>query len=203
MNADPAQARRNRGRLLLLAALFFLPLLVSFVLYYGLGWRPAGAVQNGDLIDPARPLREVSLARVDGQLTDAGFLRGKWSLVYIGAGTCDARCRQALVDTRQIRLALDQKAPRVQRVFLYSGQCCEHGLLESEHPDLQAARVDNAPGDELLRAFPSYDGVPVAQAGRIYIVDPLGNLMMSYAPNAERKGILKDLQRLLKLSHIG
>lgn len=203
MNADPIQARRNRGPLLVLTALFFLPLAVAFVLYYGLGWRPDGEAQNGDLIDPARPLREVSLARADGQLTGPGFLRGKWSLVYVGDGACDARCRQALIDTRQIRLALDQKAARVQRIFLFNGQCCEAGLIEREHPDLQAARIDNAPGGELLRPFPSYDNVPVATAGRIYVVDPLGNLMMSYAPDAERKGILKDLQRLLKLSHIG
>jgi hypothetical protein len=39
--------------------------------------------------------------------------------------------------------------------------------------------------------------------GRIYIVDPLGNLMMSYAPGADAKGMLEDLKRLLKLSHVG
>ena len=183
----------------------FVPLLAAFVLYYGMGWRPGGQTHHGDLLDPARPLSAVSLARADGRMTGDQFLRGKWSLLYVGGGggDCDARCRQALVDTRQIRLALDQKAARVQRVFLYQGDCCTPGLLDREHPDLIAARVDNAPGGELLRPFPLHDNVPVGRAGRIYVVDPLGNLVLSYAAETDRKGILTDLERLLKLSHIG
>jgi hypothetical protein len=121
----------------------------------------------------------------------------------VGDGACDTRCRQALVDTRQIRLALDQKASRVQRVFLFQGDCCTAGLLDAEHPDLLAARIDNAPGGALLRPFPLYDNVPVVKAGRIYLVDPLGNLVLSYVATIDRNGILKDLERLLKLSHIG
>jgi hypothetical protein len=40
-------------------------------------------------------------------------------------------------------------------------------------------------------------------AARIYLVDPLGNLMLSYAPDANPKGMLDDLKRLLRLSHVG
>ena len=40
-------------------------------------------------------------------------------------------------------------------------------------------------------------------ADRIYIIDPLGNLMMSYAPDARPKGMLEDMKRLLRLSSIG
>jgi hypothetical protein len=40
-------------------------------------------------------------------------------------------------------------------------------------------------------------------AGRIYLIDPLGNLMMSYAPDAPSMGLLEDIKKLLKLSHIG
>ena len=40
-------------------------------------------------------------------------------------------------------------------------------------------------------------------AGRLYLVDPLGNLMMSYERGAPVKGLLDDLKKLLNLSHIG
>jgi cytochrome oxidase Cu insertion factor (SCO1/SenC/PrrC family) len=40
-------------------------------------------------------------------------------------------------------------------------------------------------------------------AERVYIIDPLGNLMMYYPPGAEPGGMLKDLQKLLKYSQIG
>jgi hypothetical protein len=65
---------------------------------------------------------------------------------------------------------------------------------------LAAAEGEN--GRRLLQALPRYASDPV-NAGRSYIVDPLGNLMMSYPPDADPRGILKDLKRLLRLSHIG
>jgi hypothetical protein len=36
----------------------------------------------------------------------------------------------------------------------------------------------------------------------IFIVDPLGNVMMRYAAPPDMRGILKDLERLLKYSWI-
>ncbi len=203
MTGAAAPPARHRGPLLMLAALFLVPLVLAFVLYYGTTWRPGGSARHGDLLDPARPLAEVSLVRADGQPTGSGFLRGRWSLVYVGAGSCGAACRQALLDTRQMRLALDRQASRVQRVFLYVGELRAGPELASEHPDLLAARVDDAAGAELLRPFPRFDNVPPATAERLYIVDPLGNLVLSYPPQADRRGLLKDLRRLLKLSHIG
>jgi hypothetical protein len=35
------------------------------------------------------------------------------------------------------------------------------------------------------------------------VVDPLGNLMMSYDARNDPHGLLEDLRKLLRLSHIG
>lgn len=201
---DPAAVRRGRRQLLALAALFFVPLGIAFWMYYGpTGWRPAGDASKGDLIDPARPLASLALPTMDGAATDAGFLRGKWTMLYVGDGLCDDRCRQALYLMRQSRIALNKDMDRVQRVFLVTDRCCDRSFLAGEHPDLLVARVEDAAAAALLEPFPSYDGVPVAAAGRIYLVDPLGNLLMSYAPAAPDKALLSDLKKLLRLSHIG
>jgi hypothetical protein len=37
----------------------------------------------------------------------------------------------------------------------------------------------------------------------LFIVDPLGNLMMRHDASHTTKGLLTDLKKLLKLSHIG
>jgi len=205
MNApDPKAVSRGRRQLVLLAALFFVPLAIAFWMYYGpAGWRPAGDVSKGDLIEPARPLAAIALATPDGKLTDARFLRGKWSMVYVGDGLCDDRCRKALYLTRQSRIALNKDMDRVQRVFLVTGRCCDRGFLAQEHPDLIVARVDDDASAALLEPFPTYGGVPLADAGRIYLVDPHGNLLMSYAPTAPDKALLTDVKKLLRLSHIG
>ena len=201
-----AQDSRNRKFLVALALLFFTPLAVSFYMYYGPeGWRPAKHVNRGDLIDPARPLPEVSLAvaaRNADHQTKPDFLKGKWTLLYYGAGTCSALCRTDLYNTRQIRIALNRDMDRVQRVFLAEGECCDWPFLETEHPDLLTVRAtpEAAP---LLALLPVVDGVAPLQADRVYLIDPLGNLMMSYAPNARPKGLLEDIKRLLGLSHVG
>src|SRR6185312_11456113 len=123
-----------------------------------------------------------------------------WSLVYMGAGACDEQCRKALYAMRQVRVALNQEMDRVQRVFLYRGDCCEQPFFGTEHAGLIEASTDSEAGRRIESVFAAPEP---SSAGRIYVVDPLGNLMMSYPPGADPKGMLVDLKRLLKLSHVG
>jgi hypothetical protein len=202
---DDAHDRRQRRLLVGLGVLFFAPLAVSFYLYYGpSGWRPDRRVNHGDLIDPPRPLPDVSLPMLgrDAGPTKSDFLKGKWTLLYVGPGSCSARCRSDLYNTRQVRMALNRDMDRVQRVFIADGECCDRQFLEAQHPDLVTVRA--TPGAApLLGLLPTFDGVAAIAADRIYVIDPLGNLMMSYAPDAKPKGMLEDLKRLLGLSHVG
>jgi cytochrome oxidase Cu insertion factor (SCO1/SenC/PrrC family) len=196
-----SSAARSRKQVWILIGAFFAPLALAFVLYYGLDVRPHGSTNKGDLITPPVTLPEVELPGVADQKLAADALRDKWSMVYIGDGACDERCREALTLMRQTRLALGDDVIRVQRVFLVSGNCCDQAYLEAEHAGLLLARIDNAAGQTLLETFP--DAAQAATLGRIYLVDPLGNLMMKYEPDAPQKGLLEDLKKLLKLSHIG
>ena len=102
---------------------------------------------------------------------------------------------------RQTRLALNKDMTRVQRVFLATGNCCDRAYLDTEHPGLTVARADNDAGATLLASFPD----PTGADGSIYVVDPLGNLMMRHSPpSAPTKDLLEDLRKLLKaLSYIG
>ena len=202
---DSTQRQRGRRQLILLASLFFVPLLVAFWLYYGgSGWRPAGGTNKGDLIDPAVPLPAVSLLQPDGTRTPTQFLQGKWTIAYLGDGACDERCRQALYLSRQTWISLNKDMDRVQRVFLATGARVDTAFLAAEHADLRVAQVgDDAASKALLAQFPALDGVAPSAAGRLYLVDPLGNLVLSYSAAAPDKALLTDVKKLLRLSHIG
>ncbi|HJS21932.1 MAG TPA: hypothetical protein VJ764_04695 [Steroidobacteraceae bacterium] len=184
----------------LLALLFLAPLALSFYLYYG-GWRVSGDVSHGDLITPARTLPKVSLGGPDGGVAALVF-DGKWSLIYAGDGRCDADCRHALYVTRQVRLALNQHMERVQRVFLYRGECCEEPYFSQEQPGLIARDLDSAAGRELDAILQSSVRAGEARS-RIWIADPLGNLVLSYPADTDPRGMIADMKKLLKLSHIG
>lgn len=190
---------RSRGRrqLLIVAAVFLLPVAGAFALYYGGLWRPAGSSSKGELIQPVRPLAVAGLRHVDGTPADAAELRDKWTLLYIGDGACDADCRTALVFGRQSRLALNNDMTRVQRVFLATSHCCDMDYLNAEHPGLVALDASSPEAQPLLAQFPG------DRAHTLFIVDPLGNLMMRHDASHTTKDLLSDLKKLLKLSHIG
>jgi len=189
--------RRGRRTLLGLAALFLLPVAVAFTLYYGKVWRPAGSSSKGELIEPARPLAVAGLRHPDGAAAGAGVFTDKWSLIYIGDGACDADCREALVYARQSRLALNNEMTRVQRIFLATGHCCASDYFAKEHPGMIALDASSPEAQALLAQFPA------DHARSLYIVDPLGNLMMRHDGERTSKDLLSDLKKLLKLSHIG
>ena len=197
--------RRGQRQLVLLAALFFVPLAVAFWLYYGpTSWRPVGGTNKGDLVDPAVPLPAVALAKPDGTRTGTDLLQGKWTIAYLGDGACNERCREALYLSRQSRIALNKDMDRVQRVFLATGDCCDSEFLTAEHPDLAVAVLGNdADSQALLAKIPALGGVPPVTAGRLYVIDPLGNLVLSYSAAAPDKALLTDVKKLLRLSHIG
>ena len=207
MTERSTQDRRQGRLLVVLALLFFAPLGIAFYLYYGHGtWRPGGRVNAGELVEPARPLPALALPLLVSGNTDPNFLKGKWTLLYVAVGPCAEACRTRLYDTRQVRLALDRDMNRVQRVFIGDGDCCDLQELKAAHPDLIAIRA--SPADEpLLDLLPNQDLLPSREGAvsshRVYLIDPLGNLMMFYGPETKSKGMLDDMKRLLRLSSIG
>ena len=85
---------------------------------------------------------------------------------------------------RQLHVLLNRDAPRVRRA-----------LVSGEHQDLQMYQ-DVYPGlAHLVVAGPLRNGV--------FIVDPIGNLVLWYPFGDAGKPVLEDLRRLLKLSQIG
>ena len=207
MNAGARELRsRNLRMVVALATLFFLPLLASYLLYYGLGWRPSGRINHGDLIQPARPLPRVDLPRIaaggdtvsEFRSAEPALFRGAWSLVYIGDGSCDASCRETLYVMRQTRLALGTDQTRLARVFLVTADCCARDYLARAQAGMTVLDATGAAAAPLLSLFPSAD-----RAHSVFIVDPLGNLMMRYDVGREPGGLLVDLKRLLELSQIG
>lgn len=183
--------RRDRHTLWLILALCAAPVIASYVAFYW--WRPASHVNYGTLIDP-RPMTDTTLVTPDRGAVRLSTLRGQWVLLTVDAPTCGRRCREKLVYMRQVRLAQGKDAERIERVWLLTGAGAVDPALTAEHPGLIVARdADGA----LIRALPA-ERTP---ADHIYIIDPLGNLMMRFPDQPDPRRMLKDVARLLRHSN--
>jgi hypothetical protein len=195
--------RSNRLPLVGLFVLFAAPLAAAFWLYYGTGWRPGQTTNHGTLITPVRELPALTYAQPPARAAVEKLFAGTWSLVVVADGRCDEVCRTALVYARQTFIGMGRLSARMQRVLLATGQCCDRAYLAKEHDglrvvDLTGDDVLGAARDPLLGAFPAE-----RQGEQIFVVDPLGNLMMRYDTSLDPKGLREDLKKLLDLSHIG
>ncbi len=189
--------RSGRRQLALVASLFIVPLAAAMWLYFSSGWRPAVGA-HGELIDPPRPLVPTGLTLPDGRLAPADIFQAHWFVVHLARGSCDERTEAILDELAQIQLALDKDAARVRRVLLHAGQCAAVPS-QARDADLLVLQASGPAGDAFRSGFPpAVDG-----SDGIYIVDPHGNLMMGYPASGSARGLLKDLERLLRLSNIG
>lgn len=191
---SPDAARRARLKLLLLAAFFAAPLVLAW-LTYRFEWGIGASGNYGELVGPTA-LPELTLTVLDGGQVSTSRLRGKWTLVQFDASRCDAYCGRKLYYMRQVRRALGKDMERVARLWV---------LTDSGTP--AAAVVAAFEGTEILRTdngrFAAAFGAPAHLADHIYLVDPMGNLMLRFPRDPDPSKMLKDLQRLLKYSQIG
>ena len=187
-----AQSRRNLVSLWLIVALTTAPVAASYLIYYF--WPPARTVNYGELIGP-HGLPDATLTLMDGAPLRLSQLKGKWVLVMIDSARCDAHCERKLVYMRQLRLTQGKNRDRVERLWLVSGEGVPAAADAARQDGAQVARADAA----LLRLFPA----PGAASDHIYVIDPLGNLMMRFPRDPDPRLMIKDLARLLKASQVG
>ncbi len=201
---DPVRTRAARRKMLLLASLFALPVIAAWALYLS-GWRPSATGNHGELVQPARPIEDAALVTLDGKPLRFSGLRGKWTLIAFSAAECLKPCEQNLYKMRQVIAAQGEHADRAQGVLVVTDRRALD-LLRYTIRDYPGTRVIVGPPEAveaLARQFTLPAGSPLDNLNRIYLVDPLGNFMMSYLADADGNGIRKDLARLLRVSRIG
>ena len=200
MNDTTAQKQRTNWPVIALALLFIGPLAAAGFVYYAVpDWRPGGQVNHGELIQPPVLMPEITLAGPDGEPLIPEPLRRRWTLIYVDGSGCAERCEDVLFQTWQVRYLLHRDLDRVRRILVYTGEPPDPALIADRHRDLLVADASAAGAPALLAALP-----PEAATGNaVYLVDPLGNLMMRYPLTGTWQDMHKDLKKLLKLSRIG
>jgi len=196
LQVDAARTRMGRWKMLFVLLICASPVVASYWTYYVI--RPEGRRNYGELMEPQRPLPAVATLSLSGEAAPLTALKGQWLLLSVGSGACDAACQQRLYFQRQLRETLGKDKDRLDRVWLIQDDAAvaptlmpalaQATVLKVKAQDLQAWLLP-APGQSL--------------DAHLYLVDPLGNLMMRFPAHMDAAGAGKakrDLERVLRAS---
>ncbi len=198
-------ARRSLTPMVLVFLCTLAPIVAGFVVYMNPQWWPADGSNYGQLVEPQRPVpapAALKLTTLDGKPFDLQTLKGKWLLVAADGAACPESCARKLYITRNTHASQGKNVDRLARVwFITDDGPVPDKVLEA----YQGTIMLRADPDQLARFLLARDaaaGQPGLQAP-IWVIDPLGNLMMQYPADADGVKVRKDISKLVYNSRIG
>ena len=201
----------NRKAFLLTIAIFVLPVIVAYTLLKTGWYTSAGTTNHGLLIDPPIPFDNLTLYDDSHQTLPVDQFRKKWWIMYVMPSHCDAACKNSLYLMRQSHQALGPEQSRVAELIILPQQidAALSQWLQTEFPHATKASADAAALDSTLAAA-MHDHQQPSEAGHLFLVDTMGAIFMHYPGYTNEqesilkgRDLLKDLQKVLKLSKIG
>lgn len=198
--ADPAARKRGRRMLWLVLLVCASPLIASYFTYYVI--KPEKRSNYGTLIDQrAHPVPAMATTTLDGRPQVLESFKGKWVMLMVAPGACPETCRQQLFAMRQLRLMQGKEAGRVERVWLITDAAPLDTLVIREFDGTHMLRADAATVASWLPA-----DAGTTPADHLYMIDPLGHLMMRFPKDPQLqqvRKVYKDINKLLKASSVG
>ena len=165
----------------------------------------AGRRQHyGTLVTPQRPMpaaSELKLTTLDGQPFDLRTLKGKWLLVAADGAACPESCARKLHITRNSHASQGKNVTGWPVWFITDDAPVPDKVLEAYKGTIML-RADPGQLARFLLAGQQQQAAP-ALAAPIWIIDPLGNLMMQYPADADGVKVRKDVSKLVHNSRVG
>ncbi len=203
---------------LILVLLFFIPLGAAWLLYSDKLTLGESKTNRGKLITPPFSIALLKISNEKGQplinkrLTkskikspNVKLTNGKWLMLFVYPGECNTQCQKGIYNMRQIRIATGKNQNRIGRALLSFRQDKKDPSLKrllatkyrgTRHFYTKQANFQSVVHEKVKANY-------ALKPGTLYLVDPFGNVMMSYAPGTSPTSVFKDIQRLLKVSQIG
>ncbi len=191
--------RRGHWTLVALCLIFIAPMLLAWYVYK----HPkllSGHTSQGQLLSPMVEFNSLNVTALDGAQQ---VWQKKWTVLYVTSLPCTKECQQIIYKMQQIRTATGKERQRVNRLVLF---IADNQAQLSEKPSLIKLSQKEYAGTLLTFLPPDLwqqQAKPRVELNKLYLVDPLGNIMLSYPADVAPKAIFKDLQHLLRISQIG
>lgn len=206
----PSTSRKPRSiwPLILIVLLCLAPVVFAVLAYYvpSLGLRPTGTSNYGTLVQPQRPMPDAQalpLASLDGQPFNLNSLRGKWLLVSADSGACPESCVKKLFILRNSHASQGKNVDRLARIWFLTDKAEVDGQILEAYKGTHMLRADPARLAAFLAPQASPAELEAALKAPMWIIDPLGNLMMQFPADADPISVRDDISKLIRNSRIG
>lgn len=187
----------GRWKLFAVLAVCAAPIIFSYFTYYVI--KPEGRTNYGTILDPRLyPMPKLGSSLLGGEAKELDAFKGKWIMLQIDSGACAESCQKKLYEMRQLRLIQGKEMDRVERVWLVTDEMPIDTALIRMFDSMHILKVNV----NTLKSWLPLE--PDAQLqDHIFMIDPLGNLMMRFPKNADPQKMKKDIAKLLRASAIG
>lgn len=183
--------KKARRTLLLIAAVFALPLALSW--FFAMGpfqWRPGNTTNHGVLLEPSLSLRSFGVTDSVGKALSLDAIPGDWFVAVLRGAECLQTCQRLWEIAGRLRIAVGRDISRVDLAML--GPKADLPTLSGENWLLPPeAKLAGELGGLI-------DGPPIETA--LLIVDYRGYIALMYGQDEEGHDALLDLKRLLRAS---
>jgi hypothetical protein len=197
-----------RLALLIIAAMFVLPLVLAWLVYSGsLDFKPGSTRNLGKLVEPPLPIDWSVTVMQAGEANLAveieqgsGVFDEHWVILQAVPSDCDDSCLKKVFDLRQIHRASGRQQVRIRLALLLddSSPADQAQSLLAIYPQFNLIKDPSGLLREALEEIQQNLSGQAGPARGVYITDPLGNIMMYYQAGSDPAFIKQDLKRLLK-----
>jgi cytochrome oxidase Cu insertion factor (SCO1/SenC/PrrC family) len=201
-----------RLALLIIAAMFLLPLLLAWLMYSGsLNFKPASTRNLGTLIEPPVPIDWTVTILLPGEANlAAGRDQGSvvfsehWVILQPVPAGCDDPCLKEVSNLRQIHRASGRQQFRIRLALLLdeSSPSDQAQTLLAIYPKFHLITDPSGLLSEALAGIQQNLSGQAGPAKGVYMIDPLGNIMMYYQAGSDPNYIKQDMKRLLTWSKL-
>lgn len=193
---DASRTSAGRMRMIFVMLICAAPVIASYLTFYVI--RPQTQRNFGTLIQPVKPVPDISARQLDGKEVSLASLKGQWLLVSVASAACDNACQTNLLLQRQIRASLGREKERTDWVWLITDDKPVPKELMAGLSDAVILRVSSEGISQWLTAESTH-----GMSEHLYLIDPHGNWMMRFPPalSTEQATLLKrDWDKLLRAS---
>ena len=201
-----------RLALLIIAAMFLLPLLLAWLMYSGsLDFKPTSTRNLGTLIEPPVPVDWTVTVLLSGETNltvnpgqGIGIFDEHWVILQPVPAGCDDSCLKEVSNLRQIHRASGRQQFRIRLALLLdeSSPADQAKSLLAIYPKFHLIRDPSGILSEALAGIQQNLSGQAGPEKGVYMIDPLGNIMMYYKAGSDPNFLKQDLKRLLTWSKL-